>query len=72
MSTATHKSFDAALDFLPATTTRGKGPFQAVKTFFAGISEGLEAERLYRQNLTSGMSPSEAAAKAFDKAFTAR
>ncbi len=72
MSTATHKSFDAALDFLPATTTGGKGPFDAIKTFFSGISEGLAAERLYRQNLTLGMAPSEAASKAFDAAFKAQ
>lgn len=71
MSTATNKSFDAALDFFPATT-RGKGPFEAVKTFFSGIAEGLEAERLYRYNVSRGMAPSVAASEAFDAAFKAR
>ncbi|MFM9939520.1 MAG: hypothetical protein ACKVP7_08500 [Hyphomicrobiaceae bacterium] len=72
MSTAAPKSFDAALDFMPATATGGKGPLSAIKTFFSGITEGLEAERLYRQNLSRGMTPTAAAALAFDTAFKPR
>ncbi len=43
MSTASN-SFDSALDFMPATAaTGGKGPLHALKAFFGGLSEGLEA-----------------------------
>lgn len=72
MSTASN-SFDSALDFMPATAaTGGKGPLHALKAFFGGLSEGLEAERLYRHNVAHGMTPSDAASRAFETVFKSR
>ncbi len=72
MSTTAPKSFDSALDFMPVVTTGGKGPLSAIKIFFSGITEGLEAQRRYQQHVADGMRSSEAAAQAFDIASKAR
>lgn len=70
MSTAT-KSFDDALDFMPATTG-GRGPFEKVRAFFNALGEGLEAQARYQHNVARGMRATDAARKAFDETFVDR
>jgi len=70
MSTAT-KSFDDALDFMPATTG-GRGPLKTARAFFHALGEGLEAQARYQRNVARGMNATDAARKAFDETFANR
>ena len=66
------KTYDTALDFMPARVTRGKGFRANVRSFFAALVEGLEAQNRYERNVARGLTPANAAAKAFDDTYAAR
>jgi len=61
------KSFDQALDFMPAEKAgiTGRGVLSAIATFFGAISDGLAASREYQQLKSAGVSSDKAARRAF-------
>ena len=62
MSTVT-KSFDTALDFLPAEKRAGKGVVATFLAFATAISDGLAASREYHRLTEGGVPPAEAIKK---------
>jgi hypothetical protein len=65
MTIMSTKTYDEALDFMPTSTTGGRGPWATAKTIFSALREGLDARGRYQDNVARGMQPSEAAGKAF-------
>lgn len=61
------KSFDEALDFVPATAGRTHGLWQIVTSSFASISEGIRLASDYKTLTAAGMAPDVAVRKVFEQ-----
>lgn len=62
------KSYDAALDFLPAAKASNGGPrlVSLLKAVVEAFEEGLSAEARYKDLVAHGVSHDEAARKVFN------
>lgn len=64
------KTYDSALDFMPADGAAGRtGLFARVKEYVSAMHAGLEAWREYDRLTAAGVAPDEAARKSFQKHF---
>ena len=60
------KTFDSALDFMPAKPARG-GIWAAISKSFQAIREGIALAGEYKELTNRGMASDVAARKVFDK-----
>jgi hypothetical protein len=67
MSMGTIKTFDSALDFVPAKPARSGGVLKMVGGVFAAIREGIDLAGEYKELTNRGMASDVAARKVFEK-----
>lgn len=61
------KTFDGALDFLPASKPRSGGILRMIGETFLAIREGIDLAGEYKELTNRGMASDVAARKVFDK-----
>lgn len=61
------KTFDSALDFLPARKPRTGGVLRMIGETFLAIREGIDLAGEYKELTNRGMASDVAARKVFDK-----
>ncbi len=61
------KTFDSALDFIPAAKPRTSGVLGAIATTFSAIREGIDLAGEYKDLTNRGMASDVAARKVFEK-----
>ncbi len=61
------KTFDSALDFIPAAKPRAGGVFKAIGDTFSAIREGIDLAGEYKELTNRGMASDTAARKVFEK-----
>ncbi len=61
------KTFDGALDFLPASKPRSGGFLRLIGETFLAIREGIDLAGEYKELTNRGMASDVAARKVFDK-----
>jgi hypothetical protein len=65
------KTYDNALDFMPADAVAARPSFYArVKEYVSAMHNGLEAWREYERLTAAGVAPDEAARRSFQQHFT--
>lgn len=65
------KTYDTALDFMPADTAAPRQSLYArFKEHVAAMHNGLEAWREYERLTAAGLAPDEAARRSFQQHFT--
>jgi hypothetical protein len=63
------KTYDSALDFMPAEAAARPGVFSRIRDYVAAMHNGLEAWREYDRLTAAGVAPDEAARRSFEQHF---
>ena len=64
------KTYNSALDFMPADTALARPSlFARIKEYMSAMRAGLEAWREYERLTAAGISPDEAARRSFQQHF---
>jgi hypothetical protein len=63
------KTYNSALDFMPADGAARPGLFSRIKEYATAMHAGLDAWREYERLTAAGVAPDEAARKSFQRHF---